>query len=273
MSRAFSSQAWTVGLAVVLVMTAGANLTPGFGAAERENSSGKAAKSPVVIELFTSQGCSSCPPADRFLSELASSTDLEIVALSFHVDYWNYIGWTDPFSSSAWSDRQRRYARTFGGNRVYTPQMVVNGRWEGVGSNRAEISKLLERARSEAARAELVVSAELVADRLVVAVGTHLRESEVGPESLGLWVAIVENDLVTAVGRGENASKTLRNDRVVRHLEKAGGSGRPVGAGTSLEIALESGWRRDRLSVVAFLQGTDSLGIYGAAESAVTDST
>lgn len=106
--------------------------------------------SPIIVELFTSQGCSSCPPADRFLTELAAREEFEIIPLSFHVDYWNYIGWTDPFSSPAWSDRQRHYARSFGGNRVYTPQMVVNGRWEGVGSNRREIARLLERGSSRA---------------------------------------------------------------------------------------------------------------------------
>jgi hypothetical protein len=90
--------------------------------------------SPIIIELFTSQGCSSCPPADRLLKRLAG--DPRVIPLSFHVDYWNYIGWTDPFSSKRWSERQQGYARAFRSNRIYTPQLVVSGRTGASGSRR-----------------------------------------------------------------------------------------------------------------------------------------
>lgn len=225
--------------------------------------------SPIVVELFTSQGCSSCPSADRLLTELAAREDIEIIPLSFHVDYWNHIGWTDPFSSGAWSDRQRRYAKSFGGNRIYTPQMVVNGRWEGVGSNRGDISRLLERAAVEPPLAAIRVFAEIVSDdRLRVAVTTDRIEPEFASKRFAVWIGVVESDLVTPVGRGENASKTLRNDRVVRRLERL-----PEleflkpGATGSLEIFLEGDWRRDKLGAVAFLQDVDSLRIHAAAQS------
>ena len=98
---------------------------------------------PIVIELFTSQGCSSCPPADRLLSRLASDPKLagRVIPLAFHVDYWNYIGWQDPFSSPRWSERQRSYGRTFRSNRIYTPQLVVGGRTDCVGSQEGEVMK------------------------------------------------------------------------------------------------------------------------------------
>ena len=121
----------------------------------------------------------------------------------------------------------------------------------------------------EPRRAELGLSAELVSeDKLRVVIETHRLDPGLEPERLTAWVAIVENDLVTSVGRGENASKTLRNDRVVRHLEQVSGPGRAVlAAGASLEIALQDGWRNDRLTVVAFLQEADSLRIRAAAQS------
>lgn len=226
-------------------------------------------RSPIVVELFTSQGCSSCPPADRFLTELVARDDIEIIPLSFHVDYWNYIGWTDPFSSAVWSDRQRRYARSLGGNRIYTPQMVVNGRWEGVGSDRREIERLLERASAEPRAAEMSVAAEMVSDdRLRVVVKMNRIDSVLRSSRLTTWVAVVESGLTTPVGRGENASKTLRNDRVVRRLERVSGLEPMQGGATGwLEFVLEDGWRRDQLSVVAFLQEADSLRVRAAAES------
>lgn len=227
-----------------------------------------ARRSPVVIELFTSQGCSSCPPADRFLTELSERDDIEIIPLSFHVDYWNYIGWTDPFSSTAWSDRQRRYGKSFGGNRIYTPQMVVNGRWEGVGSNRGEISRLVDRASAQPPVAEISVSTERISEnRLRVVVTIDRIDSQFESKRLTAWVAVVESDLETPVGRGENASKTLRNDGVVRLLERVSELG-PVrlGANGTLEVVLEDDWRRDKLRVVSFVQDTDSLRIHGAAE-------
>lgn len=232
---------------------------------------GEGREAPIVVELFTSQGCSSCPPADRLLSELAAREDLEIIPLSFHVDYWNYIGWTDPFSSKAWSERQRRYARAFRSGRVYTPQMVIDGRWEGVGSDRAEISGLLRQARAAAPRIEISVSAALVAkDRLEMSVETHRFDPAVVPELLELWGAVVESDLVTPVARGENASKELRNDRVVRHLELLGRLGSD-GAfeSRSMELELPEAWARENLNVTALVQDPLTLRIYGAADKAL----
>ena len=105
-----------------------------------------AQSSRIAVELFTSQGCSSCPPADAFLGDLARRDD--VLPLSYHVDYWNYLGWSDPFSSAEATERQRSYRRVLGKRYVYTPQMVINGNAEAVGSGRGKVLRLIERARS-----------------------------------------------------------------------------------------------------------------------------
>src|SRR5205823_8102402 len=107
----------------------------------------QAGERPIVVELFTSEGCSSCPPADALLAELARRPD--VLALSFHVDYWDRLGWKDPYSSRAATDRQNRYAKLLALATVYTPQIVVDGRWEAVGSDRADVERALERARRD----------------------------------------------------------------------------------------------------------------------------
>jgi hypothetical protein len=169
----------------------------------------------AVIELFTSQGCSSCPPADALLTWLSGEPG--VIPLSFHVDYWNYIGWTDPFSSADWSARQRSYARVSRAAQVYTPQAVVNGETQFVGSNertaRAEIRKALDRP------ADVRVGLERKGDSILVE-ASPLRRPTPGP--LVVLLAEFEVKTETAVRRGENGGRKLRNDFVVRRLEKIG---------------------------------------------------
>src|SRR6266404_113289 len=107
----------------------------------------QAGERPIVVELFTSEGCSSCPPADALLAELASRPD--VLTLSFHVDYWDRLGWKDPFSSREANERQNRYATLLDLATVYTPQVVVDGRWQAVGSDRADVERALDRARRD----------------------------------------------------------------------------------------------------------------------------
>jgi hypothetical protein len=233
---------------------------------------GKAASgSPVVVELFTSQGCSSCPPADRLLSKLEQNPRLagKVIPLSFHVDYWNHIGWTDPFSSPRWSERQRAYGRAFRSNRIYTPQLVVNGSSECVGSNEGEVMRRIDQALDSdpAARVTLAVQPG-AGDQLQVKVGVRLAPALPARKGdLDLWVAVYETGLSTPVGAGENASRTLKNDYVVRRLEKAFTLPAAAGAQRSDEIALglDKRWKRQNLGVVAFLQDSATLAIYGAA--------
>ncbi|MES1242578.1 MAG: DUF1223 domain-containing protein [Acidobacteriota bacterium] len=221
-------------------------------------------KGPVVVELFTSQGCSSCPPADRLLSKLGQ--DPRVIPLAFHVDYWNYIGWTDPFSSKAWSQRQQGYARAFHSNRIYTPQLVVSGRSQVVGSDEAGIRRSISQALAAEPAGRVTVSTTASPDgRLKITVGAKLVRAAGGP--LDLWVAVYETGLSTRVGAGENASHTLANDFVVRRLEKALTLPGPAASADSTELVLglDKRWNRERLGVAAFLQDPKTLAIQGAA--------
>jgi hypothetical protein len=220
---------------------------------------------PVVLELFTSQGCSSCPPADRLLSRLGRSREGDVLPLGFHVDYWNYIGWTDPFSSPEWSRRQQDYARRFGSNRIYTPQLVVQGTAECVGSQADCVEAAVARARATPPSWELAVRVSPAGPERLRAVveGRRVVAGEAGDAEL--LVALTESGLVTPVGRGENARRTLRDDHVVRRLVRA-----PAPAPeATVDLDLEPGWDRRRLAVVAFVQDRRSLRILGAATAAV----
>jgi len=229
---------------------------------------------PVVLELFTSQGCSSCPPADRLLAKLAHDPKYQgkVIPLSFHVDYWNYIGWQDPFSSARWSERQKIYgAKAFHSNRIYTPQVVVNGRAECVGNDEGRvIGKIGEALNQEpAGRVTLAVEPPTPDGHLRVKVGAKRTRAagSGGSGDLDLWVAVYESGLSTSVKAGENASRVLRNDRVVRRFEKALTLPAAAGSEKSAEIVLgiDKRWKPDALGVAAFLQDPATLAIEGAA--------
>ncbi len=232
---------------------------------------GRASSGVAIVELFTSQGCSSCPPADRLLSKLARDPRYagKVIPLSFHVDYWNYIGWTDPYSTARWSERQRLYAaRVFRSNRIYTPQVVVNGRTEATGSQER---KVLDRisdalATEPAGQVSLALEPPTPDGHLKVKLEAKLARAA-GQGNLDLWVAIYESGLSTPVKAGENNSRTLRNDRVVRRLEKAFTLPAAAGSQKSGEIVLglDKRWKRENLGVAAFLQNPATLAIDGAA--------
>lgn len=218
----------------------------------------------VILELFTSQGCSSCPPADRVLSALGSDPALagRVLPLAFHVDYWNHIGWTDPFSSAAASARQRAYAEAFDTSRIYTPQLVVGGTRECVGSNESAARELIAHALGRAPRGTVALSVKPDGQGFVVTAQVSL---VAGAPTAELLLAVVESGLETAVPRGENARRRLANDHVVRRFFTLG---RLAAGGTKsydqrFDRAPE--WRSERLSVVAFLQDPESREILAAS--------
>ncbi|MGC2200817.1 MAG: DUF1223 domain-containing protein [Stellaceae bacterium] len=173
----------------------------------------KAGERPVLIELFTSEGCSSCPPADALLAEFSRRRD--VLGLSFHVDYWDRLGWKDPFSSPAATQRQQRYADLLGVATVYTPQIVVDGKWQAVGSDRAEIERALGAARQNLP--QVAVGLTVDHDRAQISLGS-------ADEGLAAGVVLIGFDRqhVNAVSRGENAGRTLAHVDVVRTLQEAG---------------------------------------------------
>jgi hypothetical protein len=198
---------------------------------------------PLVIELFTSQGCSSCPPADALLAELAHAGELggrKLAPLTFHVDYWNDLGWDDPFSSPAWTARQQGYARALGDDRVYTPELIVAGAAGVVGSQSTSVT----RAIASAPRQLAVTASAIWSTSQVVVTAT-------APVGADVFAAVWEDGTRTEVRRGENSGQTLGSDRVVRRLELVASAGHTG----SLKIALDARWRVG--GVVAFAQRTD----------------
>lgn len=225
---------------------------------------------PVVVELFTSQGCSSCPPADALLASIGSDPAYgdRVVALSYHVDYWNRIGWEDPFSAAAWTQRQHDYGRVLRLGNVYTPQAIVNGSDQFVGSDRNSMKRAI--ADAAAPVAEVAVSATLAGGEVKASVNAKLTGSVDAAEYF-VYVALTEREITTKVLRGENSGRTLVNDHVVRRLERPIRLiGRMGSQGDGdVKFDLDPSWKADRLEVVAFVQDPDSMRIVGAAKSRV----
>jgi hypothetical protein len=168
-----------------------------------------AARAMVVVELFTSQGCSSCPPADRLLGELAQHDD--VLPLSFHVTYWDRLGWPDTFGLEESTHRQERYADWLGRSQVYTPQMVIGGRIEVVGSARARVLDAIELLQEHA---EAGPELTLAHDRLSVGPGERA--------DAAIWLVGFDDHHDVAIARGENRGRTLRYHHVVRDLSRVG---------------------------------------------------
>jgi hypothetical protein len=171
----------------------------------------RAAASPVLVELFTSQGCSSCPPADAYLSELAREPG--VLAVAYHVDYWDDLGWRDPFSSPAATARQRAYARLMALSSIYTPQMVVNGRFEAVGSDRDRVAAAIAKAAATTPAAPIALTA--AGNALVVQIGAGSGQGRV-------WGVVYDLRHETSVRRGENAGRSLTNVNIVRSIDALG---------------------------------------------------
>jgi hypothetical protein len=179
----------------------------------------RAAERPIVVELFTSQGCSSCPPADTYLTELSQNRP-DVLALAFHVTYWNDLGWQDPFSFDAATQRQGSYGTRFG-NGVYTPEIVVDGAKDVVGSNRGGVASAIERAAHESLTLASI-AAWREGGQLSIQVGR-------GSGSGQLLLVGFDHEHRTAVGRGENYGRMLTESNVVRSIRAIGQwSGAPL---------------------------------------------
>jgi hypothetical protein len=224
---------------------------------------------PVVLELFTSQGCSSCPPADALLSELGSSTK-NIIPLAFHVDYWNHLGWSDPLSSHQYSERQSQYARVMNLGGEYTPQTVIAGEWECVGSDRRSITRAIAAARTTPHFGRIsLVKVQSDSNTHELEVDVMAQVSAVGGSApLALFVVIYENGIVTKIGAGENGGRKITYDYTVRKLVKAAAldPSQDFPVNRKITIAEDPSWSLDHVGVAAFIQDPVSLKI-GAATS------
>ncbi|WP_433270412.1 DUF1223 domain-containing protein [Micromonospora vinacea] len=213
----------------------------------------------AVVEMFTSQGCNSCPPAEELLSEIerdARDRGQNVFGLGFHVDYWDDLGWPDQFADAAYTARQEAYARAFGTRGLYTPQMVVNGTVEFVGSDRRRAASAIMSAVASAATTPLALSiANLGSDRVMVDY-----RAERPPERAMLHVAVVERGLDSDIARGENAGRTLRQDNVVRAFRSVGLDAERG----QVELATPPDLDPRKASVVGYVQENGERAIVGA---------
>jgi hypothetical protein len=171
----------------------------------------------AVVELFTSQGCSSCPPADKIIGELAK--DPSVIALSMPIDYWDYLGWKDTLADARFSARQRAYSRARGDREVYTPQAVVNGSVHVIGSDRAGI----EGAISDTNKASAVMSVPVTMSIAGKEINVSVSASEGLPAAHGeVWICSISKAVPIAIGRGENRGREITYHNVVRNLVKIG---------------------------------------------------
>lgn len=202
--------------------------------------------SPVLVELFTSQGCSSCPPADALLAELAARHD--VIALSLHVDYWDYLGWKDSFSSHRMTERQQAYAKALGGHYVYTPQIVIDGREQAVGSDRDAVTAEIARART---RPHLSLTVESTPAQSV------LRVSAGRIEPARIWLIGIDPRRDVSIARGENAGQTISYYNVSRSWQDLG-----AWHGKRVEIPLPASlWANGEAAYIAMVQA-----VHGEAE-------
>lgn len=230
------------------------------------------ATSAVLVELFTSEGCSTCPPADKLLTELDENQPVngaQVIALSEHVDYWNRLGWKDPFSSAQFTERQTAYSRTLRVEDIYTPQMIVDGQNQFVGNQRATALEAIARA-AQSPKASIAAAVKSSAANSIM---LSIQVSDVPDVSRGdradVLLAITESGLMSNVARGENAGRRLTHSAVTRRMVKVGTI---EGKAFNVEQAvhLESVWKRARLRAVVFVQERGSRRILGAAAIKLT---
>jgi len=236
-----SSRRWHQGLVALLIATGAA--APASAQAADPIEKADAESRPVLLELFTSQGCSSCPPADAVLRELSGRSD--VLALGFHVDYWDYLGWVDPFASPVFTARQHGYARQRG-FQVYTPQLVIDGQSAMVGSRRGQAEDEIVSAvrRKQGVPASIVRDGQMVKLRL----GKAADAAAVGD----VWLISFDRELATTIRSGENGGKRIVYPNVVRSIRKlADWSNEPL----ELNEILKADERGERLALVVQERG------------------
>ena len=238
-------------------------LSPALSAPE----SVQPARTAVLVELFTSEGCSSCPPADTLLAkldQLQPIAGVTVIPLEEHVDYWDRLGWRDPFSSAEVTARQQRYAEVLHVEGPYTPQMVIDSRREFVGNDSKQALSGLANAAHNAKTPVSVAVKEKSGDRISLAVQVNASGS-----AGDILLAIAETGLASDVARGENAGRNLKHSAVMRRLSAIGKL--KAGEAFSAEpvVKLAKDWKTENLRAVVFIQERESGRILGAAEVSI----
>lgn len=231
-------------------------ITMGF-TGESQN---KASRGFAVVELFTSEGCSSCPAADEAVIDIAKLYKENVFILGFHVDYWNYLGWKDAFSNADYSERQKQYTSVFSLNSIYTPQIVVNGKTEFVGSDKSKLQKTIEKELSNNTTSSIELSArETDGKKISVNIKT-------GNQSKGkINIALVQLKAQSNVAGGENKGRQLRHINIVRDFKTTDAAGKEI----SVILNLPTGLLKKDCNVIAFLQDKSTLHIIDAASISI----
>ncbi len=225
-------------------------------------------RTPVLVELFTSEGCSSCPPAEDLLARFDREQpfeNAELITLAFHVDYWDDLGWKDKYASALYTQRQRIYDRKFRTGQIYTPQMVVDGEIEFVGSREKEARKAIEKSvRSPKASIKLSID-EM---KLKISI-TDIP----GRDQATVYVAFAEDDLGSDVKTGENAGKTLKHVSVVRELRAIGRiPEKGQGFEAQVPLPLDRQWEMNNIRIIAFIQENSTRRVQGVSRIRFSDS-
>jgi hypothetical protein len=225
----------------------------------------------VVIELFTSEGCSSCPPADTLLKRLSEQqpfSDVRLIALEEHVDYWNHLGWADPFSSRAFSDRQDQYDQALRTGGPYTPQMIVDGQFELVATHGDAAAKTIQKAAAQPKLDVAVsVNANSAPEKPVLTIQVSNPQGIPLQEPAEIWVAVTESNLQSDVKAGENSGETLKHAAVVRSLRKFETLRDSSGYTGEVALSVDTKWKRENLSAVIFVSEKKSHKMIGAASA------
>ncbi|HJP64499.1 MAG TPA: DUF1223 domain-containing protein, partial [Mucilaginibacter sp.] len=215
----------------------------------------------AVVELFTSEGCSSCPPADALVAKVQKESEGKpVYILAYHVDYWNRLGWKDAFSDAAYSARQKQYARWIKGAEIYTPQAVINGRKEFIGSQEGTLRSTIKADLTETTKTELFLN-DLSSIGGKITFKYHIQNIT---NNSSLVVALVEKNAISKVMKGENAGRTLSHVQIVRELRSVNPGNNNNG---SVSLPLPGDFNGNGYEVIAFVQNTTNGEITGAAKA------
>ena len=246
--------------------------------AKAQTSAADADRTPVVVELFTSEGCSSCPPADLLLQKLEAeqpAAGAEIIALEEHVDYWNHDGWVDPYSSPEWTQRQQTYVNLIK-NDAYTPELVVDGQSQFVGNNPKQAKLEIEKAAHAAKTQVAITVAQSDSKGSLFHVSVGKLVGGTSGDVAEIWLAVTEDGLHSSVSRGENAGHVLQHVATLRSLQKIGvadANAAPVSFSGDPVVKFNSHWNIGKLHVTVFVQKKKSREILGAASTAIQQTT
>jgi hypothetical protein len=214
----------------------------------------------ALIELFTSEGCSSCPAADKAVARIAADYPGRVYVLGFHVDYWNRLDWKDVFSKAEFTERQRRYASLFSLNSIYTPQVVVNGSEEFAGSDYNRLEQSVQQAFRSFTSVNFQLSAKNTANQLSVSFTARTKKDEV------LTIAIVQLHYSSQVKSGENRGRNLAHINIVRDFKTLNPSQQQNG---TVQLQMPEGLKSNEVKVIAFIQQKDNFRVTGVAAANV----